>query len=84
MALLKLKKEILKVIIVKVDLCFVLIFFAGLTSLDSLGLAHNKLKEIPARVFSHLSQLNSLELEGNNIIYIDPEAFYGLEGNQKR
>lgn len=51
--------------------------------MDSLGLAHNKLKQIPARVFSHLSQLNSLELEGNNIIYIDPEAFYGLEGNNK-
>lgn len=53
-----------------------------MTSLDSLGLAHNKLKQIPARVFSHLSQLNSLELEGNNIVYIDPEAFYGLEGKE--
>lgn len=56
--------------------------FTGLTSLDSLGLAHNKLKQIPARVFSHLSQLNSLELEGNNINYIHPEAFYGLEGKK--
>lgn len=59
-------------------------FIAGLTSLDSLGLAHNKLKQVPARVFSHLSQLNSLELEGNNIAYIDPEAFYGLEGREGR
>lgn len=50
-------------------------------SLDSLGLAHNKLTAVPAKVFSHLRLLNSLELEGNNIVYIDPEAFSGLEGN---
>lgn len=53
---------------------------SGLKNLDSLGLAHNKLKVVPARVFSHLTLLNSLELDGNNINQIDPEAFYGLEG----
>lgn len=56
--------------------------FSGLRNLDSLGLAHNHLKEIPSRVFSHLTFLNSLELEGNTITNIDPEAFYGLEGKK--
>lgn len=60
--------------------CIYFFFILGLHNLDSLGLAHNHLKEIPARVFSHLKFLNSLELDGNTIIYIDPEAFYGLEG----
>lgn len=50
-------------------------------NLDSLGLAHNKLKEVPARVFSHLPVLNSLELDGNAITFVDPEAFSGVEGN---
>ena len=53
---------------------------AGLDTLDSLILGHNYLKEVPARVFSHLTLLNSLELDGNHITYIDPEAFLGLEG----
>lgn len=57
-------------------------FFLGLRNLDSLGLAHNHLKEIPGKVFSHLTLLNSLELEGNGIIQIDEDAFYGLEGKQ--
>ena len=57
-----------------------LISCAGLDSLDSLILGHNQLKEVPARVFSHLTLLNSLELDGNHITYIDPEAFLGLEG----
>jgi Leucine-rich repeat (LRR) protein len=57
-----------------------LISCAGLDSLDSLILGHNQLKEVPARVFSHLIRLNSLELDGNHITYIDPEAFLGLEG----
>lgn len=61
-------------------MCSRIELFIGLTSLDSLGLAHNKLKHVPARVFSHLSQLNSLEMEGNNIVSIDPKAFFGLEG----
>lgn len=51
-------------------------------NLDSLGLAHNKLREVPARAFSHLTQLNSLELDGNNIAHIDPMAFAGLEGKR--
>lgn len=55
-------------------------FFLGLKSLDSLILAHNQLTEVPARVFSHLTLLNSLELEGNQITIIDPDAFSGLEG----
>ena len=54
--------------------------FEGLRNLDSLILAHNHLKRIPADVFSHLKLLNSLELEGNAITYIDPAAFSGLEG----
>lgn len=54
--------------------------FPGLKNLDSLGLAHNKLRQVPPRVFSHLGLLNSLELDGNNIDKIDPEAFSGLEG----
>lgn len=49
-------------------------------NLDSLGLAHNKLRTVPSRVFSHLTLLNSLELDGNNIDTIDKEAFAGLEG----
>lgn len=49
-------------------------------NLDSLGLAHNQLREVPAQVFSHLSLLNSLELEGNLIQRIDEKAFSGLEG----
>lgn len=57
--------------------------FVGLRSLDSLGLAHNKLKEVPARVFSHLTLLNSLELDGNSITFVDPEAFYGVEGKKE-
>ncbi|XP_055374408.1 leucine-rich repeat-containing protein 15 [Condylostylus longicornis] len=55
--------------------------FEGLKHLDSLILAHNRLSRIPSKVFNHLSQLNSLELEGNQIVYIDPEAFFGLEEN---
>jgi Leucine-rich repeat (LRR) protein len=57
-----------------------LISCAGLDSLDSLILGHNQLKEVPARVFSQLALLNSLELDGNHITFIDPEAFLGLEG----
>jgi len=52
----------------------------GLKALDSLGLAHNQLREVPARVFSHLTQLNSLELDGNQITHVDANAFIGLEG----
>lgn len=48
--------------------------------MDSLGLAHNQLREVPAQVFSHLTFLNSLELEGNQIQRIDEKAFFGLEG----
>ncbi|XP_073972198.1 uncharacterized protein isoform X2 [Rhodnius prolixus] len=55
--------------------------FAGLVHLDSLGLAHNHLKMVPARAFSNLKLLNSLELDGNGISYIDPDAFVGLEEN---
>lgn len=57
--------------------------FEGLRNLDSLILAHNKLREIPANVFSHLKQLNSLELEGNMITHIDKGAFAGLEGKKR-
>jgi Leucine-rich repeat (LRR) protein len=57
-----------------------LISSAGLDSLDSLILGHNQLKEVPARVFSHLTLLNSLEMDGNHITHIHPEAFLGLEG----
>lgn len=53
---------------------------AGLQSLDSLVLAHNQLREVPQRVFSHLTLLMSLELEGNQITHIDPDGFIGLEG----
>lgn len=35
---------------------------------------------MPANVFRHLPLLNSLELEGNQITYIDKDAFAGLEG----
>lgn len=35
---------------------------------------------VPGNVFSHLTLLNSLELEGNKIINIDKDAFKGLEG----
>lgn len=55
---------------------------SGLKSLDSLGLAHNQLREVPARVFAHLTQLNSLELDGNQITHVDPDAFIGLEGKR--
>lgn len=54
--------------------------FIGLKNLDSLILAHNKLTKVPANVFSHLTLLNSLELEGNSIAYVDENAFAGLEG----
>lgn len=43
-------------------------------------LAHNQLKYVPAKVFSHVTLLNSLELDGNHITHIDNEAFAGLEG----
>lgn len=62
------------------NVCFSLCVRAGLHNLDSLGLAHNKLRKVPSRVFSHLTLLNSLELDGNNIDTIDPEAFVGLDG----
>lgn len=52
----------------------------GLRNLDSLVLAHNQLSKVPANVFSHLTLLNSLELEGNQINYVDKDAFAGLEG----
>lgn len=52
----------------------------GLKNLDSLILAHNQLAEVPANVFSHLTLLNSLELEGNQITHVDKDAFSGLEG----
>lgn len=52
----------------------------GLKNLDSLILAHNQLSKVPANVFSHLTLLNSLELEGNQITYVDKDAFAGLEG----
>lgn len=52
-------------------------------NLDSLILAHNQLSKVPANVFSHLPQLNSLELEGNRITYIDKDAFAGLEGERE-
>lgn len=55
----------------------------GLRNLDSLGLAHNQLREVPSQVFSHLTFLNSLELEGNVIQRIDEKAFAGLEGNAR-
>lgn len=58
-------------------------FVSGLRGLDSLILAHNKLTKVPANVFSHLPFLNSLELEGNNIAYIDENAFAGLEGESR-
>lgn len=59
-------------------------FYTGLKSLDSLGLAHNRIRTVPARAFFHLAQLNSLELDGNEIIHVDPDAFIGLEGEYNR
>lgn len=56
----------------------------GLRSLDVLVLAHNQLREVPARVFGHLKLLTSLELEGNKISHIDIDAFSGLEGMLKK
>lgn len=53
---------------------------AGLESLDSLIIGHNQLTEVPAKAFSHLTLLNSLELDGNQIAHIHSEAFLGLEG----
>lgn len=55
--------------------------FPGLEGLDGLILAHNRIKEIPSNVFHHLSSLTTLELEGNAITHLDPEAFMGLEGS---
>lgn len=55
---------------------------SGLKALDSLILAHNHLREVPASVFSHLTQLNSLELDGNQITHVDANAFIGLEGKR--
>lgn len=45
-------------------------------------LAHNQLKFVPAKVFSQMTVLNSLELDGNHIAQLDDEAFFGLEGNE--
>lgn len=56
--------------------------FKGLKNLDSLILAHNQLTSVPANVFRHLTLLSSLELEGNNIAYVDKDAFAGLEGTK--
>lgn len=55
----------------------------GMKNLDSLILAHNQLTKVPANVFRHLTLLNSLELEGNQISYVDKDAFAGLEGTQR-
>lgn len=52
----------------------------GMKNLDSLILAHNQLTSVPTNVFRHLTLLSSLELEGNNIAYVDKDAFAGLEG----
>ncbi len=46
-------------------------------------LAHNHLKYLPRRVFSNMTLLNSLEIDGNHITHIDVEAFVGLEGTFK-
>lgn len=56
------------------------VYISGLQTLDMLILAHNYIKVIPAKVFRHLTLLNSLELDGNQISHIDEEAFVGLEG----
>lgn len=45
-------------------------------------LAHNYIKHIPANVFQDLPELNSLELDGNQISQIDEMAFNGLEGKK--
>lgn len=55
-------------------------FVVGLKNLDFLGLAHNKIVSVPGEVFVNLTKLNSLDLEGNGIIEIEPNAFMGLEG----
>ncbi|KAK6625529.1 hypothetical protein RUM43_005828 [Polyplax serrata] len=55
--------------------------FKGMHSLDALILAHNRIKEVGANVFRHLGLLTSLELEGNSIYHLDPDAFTGLEEN---
>ena len=60
------------------------IFISGMKNLDSLILAHNLITEVPANAFRHLKLLNSLELEGNYITYIDKDAFAGLEGKTKK
>lgn len=56
------------------------VYHTGLGNLDSLVLSHNHLRIIPARAFTHLNRLNSLELDGNGITKLDAECFAGLEG----
>lgn len=48
-----------------------------------LVLAHNQLKYVPGKVFSHMSSLNSLELDGNKISRLANDAFFGLEGEER-
>lgn len=49
-------------------------FYTGLTSL-----AHNRIRTVLGRAFFYLIELNSLELDRNEIIHVDPDAFMDLK-----
>ena len=49
-------------------------------SLDVLNLGMNLLNELEEKSFSNLKALNSLDLEGNYISRIHPNAFEGIQG----
>ena len=52
--------------------------FNGLTSLTSLSLGNNKLKQLSVNMFSGISSCNRLYLEHNKIREIEPGSFDGL------
>jgi Leucine-rich repeat (LRR) protein len=53
--------------------------FSNLTSLISLSIINNKIREIPSRVFTDNAKMMKCDLSGNNIEFIADNAFVALE-----
>ena len=53
--------------------------FRGLTSLEYLSLAFNRLSALPEGIFRGLTNLEALFLNGNSLTRLPPTAFEGLE-----
>lgn len=54
--------------------------FVSVKALEDLNLASNHLKELPDKSFQSFRNLSALVLSQNQIYYIHPDAFAGIEG----